>query len=234
MPCWQSWCDSHSGHPGQVPTKTVSSKSPVTLRASVRRCQIAGALQTWRTPGTYRLLAVPQPSPQGGVPFPHAAPRCAWRSPSNTSAVVSTCPSLRSHHTGDRQREFRVLPSFNRQLFAASPAGSLSGVPPDASAAVFLASRKIDSAIPFFNAFVPSQGHYNSRPILWPSQLASIQRPAGWAEGTLRNRCSTAARPLSTAMVHCFRPSTVLYLTHTGLHRAANQPTLCKRFARTE
>src|SRR5213594_5048319 len=120
MPCWRPWCDSHSGHPGQVPTKTVSSKSPVTLRASGRRCQIAGALQPWRTPASYRLLAVPRLFPQGGVPFPHAEPRCAWRFLSNTSAVVSTCPSLRSHHTGDRQREFRVLPSFNRQLFAAS------------------------------------------------------------------------------------------------------------------
>src|SRR4029077_10691671 len=120
MPCWRSWCDSHSGHPGQVPTKTVSSKSPVTLRASVRRCQIAGALQPGRAPPSYRRLAVPRLFPQGGVPFPHAAPRCACRSPSNTSAVVSTCPSLRSHHTGDRQREFRVLPSFDDQLFAAS------------------------------------------------------------------------------------------------------------------
>src|SRR5215472_12181656 len=118
MPCWRSWCDSHSGYPGQVPTKTVSSRSPVILRASVRRCQSAGALQPGRAPPSYRLPAVPRLFPQGGVPFPHAAPRCAWRSPSNISAVVSTCPSLRSHHTGDRQREFRVLPGFNRQLFA--------------------------------------------------------------------------------------------------------------------
>src|ERR1017187_3919343 len=130
MPCWRSWCDSHSGHPGQVPTKTVSSKSPVTLRASVRRCQIAGALQPWRTPASYRLLAVPQPSPQGGVPFPRAAPRCAWLSPSNTSAVVSTCPSLRSHHTGDRQRELRVLPGFNGQLFAAGRRDLVDPRPP--------------------------------------------------------------------------------------------------------
>src|SRR5258708_17808969 len=122
MPCWRSWPDIHSGHPGQVPIKTVSSKSPVTLPASVLRCQIDGALQPGRVPPSYRPLAVPRLFPQGGVPFPRAAPRCAWRSPSNTSAVVSTCPSLRSHHTGDRQREFRVLPGFNGQLFAAAPA----------------------------------------------------------------------------------------------------------------
>src|SRR5437762_4250271 len=130
MPCWQSWCDSHSGHPGQVPTKTVSPKSPVTLRASVRRCQIAGALQPGRAPPSYRLLAVPRLFPQGGVPFPHAAPRCAWRFPANTSAVVSTCPSLRFHHAGDRQREFRVLPSFNGQLFAASQRDLVDPRPP--------------------------------------------------------------------------------------------------------
>src|SRR5436190_6775615 len=118
MPCWRSWCDSHSGHPGQVPTKTVSSKSPVTLRASVRRCQIAVALEPWRTPASYRLLAAPQPSPQGGVPFPRAAPRCACRFLPNTSAVV-TSPSLCSHHARDGQREFGVLPGFNGQLFAA-------------------------------------------------------------------------------------------------------------------
>src|SRR2546422_11016460 len=129
MPCWRSWFDSHSGHPAQVPTKTVSSKSPVTLRASVRRCQIAGALQPWHAPASYRLLAVPRPFPQGGVPFPHAAPRCAWRFLSNTSAVV-TRPSLRSHHTGDRQREFRVLPSFKRQLFAASRSDLVDPRPP--------------------------------------------------------------------------------------------------------
>src|SRR5206468_10115333 len=110
MPCWRSWCDSHSGHPGQVPTKTVSPKSPVTLRASVRRCQIGGALQTGRAPPSYRLLAVPRLFPQGEVPFPHAAPRCAWRFVSNTSAVV-TRPSPRSHHARDRQREFGVLRS---------------------------------------------------------------------------------------------------------------------------
>src|SRR2546425_108182 len=96
MPCWRSWCDSHSGHPGQVPTKTVSSKSPVTLRASVRRCQIAGALQPGRAPPSYRLLRVPRLFPQGGVPFPHTAPRCAWRFLSNTSAVVLTCPVNRA------------------------------------------------------------------------------------------------------------------------------------------
>src|ERR1039458_1470980 len=119
MPCWPPWCDSHSGHPGQVPTKTVSSKSPVTLRSSGRRSQIAGALQPGRAPPSYRLLAVPRLFLQGGVPFPHAAPRCAWRFLSNTLAVVSPCPSLRSHHAGDRQRELRVLPCFNGQLFAA-------------------------------------------------------------------------------------------------------------------
>src|ERR1700676_2719966 len=85
-----------------------------------RLTQIAGALQPWRTPASYRLLAVPQPSPQGGVPFPRAAPRCAWRFLSNTSAVVSTCPSLRSHNARDRQSEFGVLPGFHGQLFAAS------------------------------------------------------------------------------------------------------------------
>src|SRR5437016_5877598 len=129
MPCWRSWCDSHSGHPAQVPTKTVSSKSPVTLRASVRRCQIAGALQPGRAPASYLLLAVPQLFPRGGVPFPRVAPRCAWRFLSNTSAVV-TPPSLRSHHTRDRQREFRVLPSFNRQLFAASRGDLVDPRPP--------------------------------------------------------------------------------------------------------
>src|SRR4030081_1635858 len=130
MPCWRSWCDSHSGHPAQVPTNTVSSKPPVTLRASVRRCQIAGALQPGRAPPSYRLPAVPRLFPQGGVPFPHAAPRCAWRSLSNTSAVVTTCPSLRSHHARDRQREFRVLPSFNRQLFAAGRRDCVVRAPP--------------------------------------------------------------------------------------------------------
>src|SRR5580704_1664051 len=130
MPCWRSWCDSHSGHPGQVPTKTVSPKSRVTLRASVRRCQIAGVLQTGRALPSYRLLAVPRLFPQGGVPFPHAAPRCASRFLSNTSAVLSTCPSLRSHHTGDRQCELRVLPSFNLQLFAASRRDLVGSRPP--------------------------------------------------------------------------------------------------------
>src|SRR5436309_15550282 len=130
MPCWRSWCDSHSGYPGQVPIKTVSSKSPVTLPASVRRCRIAGALQPGRAPPSYRLLRVPRLFPQGGVPFPHAAPRCAWRFLSNTSAVVSTCPSLGSHDTGDRQREFGVLPSFNRQLFAASRSDLVDPCPP--------------------------------------------------------------------------------------------------------
>src|SRR6516164_4590683 len=130
MPCWRSWCDSHSGHPGQVPTKTVLSRSPVTLPASGRRCQIAGGLQPGRAPPPYRLLRVPRLFPQGGVPFPHAAPRCAWRSPSNTSAVESTCPSLRSHHTGDRQREFRVLPGFNGQLFAAGRGDLVDPRPP--------------------------------------------------------------------------------------------------------
>src|SRR5579863_1371775 len=120
MPCWRPWCENHSGHPGQVLIKTVSSKSPVTLPASVRRYRIAGALQPGRAPPSYRLLRVPRLSPQGGVPFPRATPRCAWRFLSNTSAVVSTCPSLRSHHARDRQREFGVLPGFNRQLFAAS------------------------------------------------------------------------------------------------------------------
>src|SRR3984893_12982642 len=129
MPYWRSWCDSHSGHPGQVPIKTVSSKSPVTLPASVRRCQIAGALQPGRPPPSYRLLAVPRLFPQGGVPFPHAAPRCAWRSPSNTSAVV-TCPSLPSHHARDRQREFGVLPGLNGQLFAASRSDLVDPRPP--------------------------------------------------------------------------------------------------------
>src|SRR5580700_8698247 len=130
MPCWRSWFERHNGHPGQVPTKTVSSKSPVTLRASVRRCQIAGALQPGRAPPSYRLLRVPRLFPQGGVPFPRPAPRCAWRSPSNTSAVVSTCPSLRSHHTSDRQREFRVFPGFNGQLFAASRRDLVDPRPP--------------------------------------------------------------------------------------------------------
>src|SRR6266568_6178807 len=129
MPCWRSWCDSHSGHPGQVPTKTASPKSPVTLRASVRRCQIAGALQTGRAPPSYRLLAVPRLFLQGEVPFPHAAPRCAWRFLSNTSAVV-TCPSPRSHHARDRQREFGVLPGFNGQLFAASRRDLVDPRPP--------------------------------------------------------------------------------------------------------
>src|SRR5262249_31443725 len=130
MPCWRSWCEAHNGYPGQVPTKTVRSKSPVTLHASVRRCQIAGALQPGRAPPSYPLLVVPRLFPQGGVPSPHATPRCAWHSPSNTSAVVSTCPSLRSHHTRDRQRGFRVLPSFNRQLFAASHRDLVDPRPP--------------------------------------------------------------------------------------------------------
>src|SRR5437867_8085304 len=129
MPCWRPWCDSHSGHPGQVPTKTVSSKSPVTLRASFRRCQIAGALQPGRAPASYRLLAVPRLFPKGGVPFPHAAPRCAWRFLSNTSAVV-TRRSLRSHHARDRQREFGVLPGFNGQLFAAGRRDLVDPRPP--------------------------------------------------------------------------------------------------------
>src|SRR6185295_562235 len=105
----------HSGYPGQVPIKTVSSKSPVILPASVRRCQIAGALQPRRAPPSYRLLRVPRLSPPGGVPFPHAAPRCAWRFLSNTSAVV-TRASLSSHHAPDRQREFGVLSGLNGQL----------------------------------------------------------------------------------------------------------------------
>src|SRR5260370_25625556 len=129
MPCWRSWCESHSGHPDKVPTKTVSSRPPVTLRASVRGCQIAGALQPGRAPPSYRLLAVPRLFPQGGVPFPHAAPRCACRFLSNTSAVV-TRPSLRSHHARDRQRKFAVLPRFNGQLFAASRRDLVDPCPP--------------------------------------------------------------------------------------------------------
>src|SRR5260221_6930444 len=129
MPCWQSSCESRSGHPGQVPAKTVSSKSPVTLRASVRRCQIAVALPPGRDPPSYRLLAVLPPFPQGGAPFPHAAPRCACRFLSNTSAVV-TRPSLRYHHARDRQREFGVLPGFNGQLFAASRRDLVDPRPP--------------------------------------------------------------------------------------------------------
>src|SRR6266404_469640 len=129
MPCWRSWCDSHSGYPGQVPIKTVSSKSPVTLPASVRRCQIAVALQPGRAPPSYRLLAVPRLFPQGGVPFPHTAPRCASRFLSNTSAVV-TRPSLRSHHAFDRQREFGVLPGLNGQLFPASRRDLVNPRPP--------------------------------------------------------------------------------------------------------
>src|SRR5580692_213210 len=129
MPCWRSWCGSHTGYPGQVPTKTVSSKSPVTLRASARRYQTAAALQPGRAPPSYRLLAVPRLFPQGGVPFPHAAPRCASRFLSNTSAVV-TRPSPRSHHARDRQREFGVLPGFNGQLFAASRRDLVDPRPP--------------------------------------------------------------------------------------------------------
>src|ERR1700731_3824745 len=129
MPCWRSWGGSHSEHPGQVPPKTGSSKPPVTLRASVRRCQIPGALPPGRVPPSYRLLAVPRLFPQGGVPFPHAAPRGAWRFLSNTSAVV-TRPSLRSHHARDRQREFGVLPGFNGQLFAASRRDLVDPCPP--------------------------------------------------------------------------------------------------------
>src|SRR5580698_4455440 len=129
MPCWLSWCESHSGHPGQVPTKTASPKSLVTLRASVRRCQIGGALQTGRAPLSCRLLAVPRLFPQGEVPFPHAAPRRACRFLSNTSAVV-TRPSPRSHHARDRQREFGVLPGFNGQLFATSRRDRVDPRPP--------------------------------------------------------------------------------------------------------
>src|ERR1700722_11717478 len=129
MPCWRSWCDSHSGYPGQVPTKTVLSKSRVTLRASIRRCQIAGTLQTGRAPPSYRLLAVPRLFPQGGVPFPHAATRCAWRFRSNTSAVV-TRPSPRAHHARDRQREFGVLPGFNFQLLATGRRDLVDPSPP--------------------------------------------------------------------------------------------------------
>src|ERR1700693_1132045 len=129
MPCWRSWCDSHNGYPGPVPTETVPSKPPVTLRASIRRCQRPGAIQLGPAPPSYRLLAVPQLFPQGGVPFPHAAPRRAWRFRSNTSAVV-TRPSLRSHHARDRQREFGVLPGFNRQLFAASRRDLVDPRPP--------------------------------------------------------------------------------------------------------
>src|SRR6266480_482391 len=94
-----------------------------------RLCQIAGALQTGRAPPSYRLLAVPRLFPQGGVPFPHAAPRCAWRFLSNTSAVV-TRPSPRSHHARDRQREFGVLPGFNGQLFATSRRDLVDPRPP--------------------------------------------------------------------------------------------------------
>src|SRR5258706_807495 len=129
MPCCWPSCDSHSEYPGPVPTKTVSSKSPVTLRGSVRRCQIAGALPPGRDPPSYLLLAIPRPFPQGGDPFPHAAPRCACRFLSNTSAVV-TCPSLRSHHARDRQREFGVLPGFNGQLFAPSRRDLVDPRPP--------------------------------------------------------------------------------------------------------
>src|SRR5260370_800921 len=105
------------------------SKYPESLRAPCRRCKIAGALQPGRDPPPYRLLAVPRLFPQGGVPFPHAAPRCAWRCLSNTSAVV-TRPSLRSHHARDRQREFGVLPGFNGQLFAASRRDLVDPRPP--------------------------------------------------------------------------------------------------------
>src|SRR5580658_4061012 len=129
MPCWRSWCESHNGHPGQVPTKTVSSRSPATLRVSVRRCQIAGALQPGRGPPSCRPLRVPRLFPQGGVPFPHRAPRCAWRFLSNTAAVVAR-PLLRSHHTGDGQRELGVLSSFNRQLFAATGRDLVDPGPP--------------------------------------------------------------------------------------------------------
>src|SRR5262249_5618307 len=67
---------------------------------------------------------------RGGTPFLHAAPRYAWRSSSNTSGAVSTCPSLASHHTGDRQREPGVLSSFNRQLSAASRRDLVDPRPP--------------------------------------------------------------------------------------------------------
>src|SRR6202048_2046690 len=129
MPCSRSWCEIRNGYPGQVPTKTVSSKSPVTLLASVRCCQIAGALQPGRVPPSGRLLRVLRLFPQDGVPFPHAAPRCAWRFLSNTSAVV-TRPSLPSHHARDRQREFGVLPVFTAQLFAPSRRDLVDPRPP--------------------------------------------------------------------------------------------------------
>src|SRR5262249_57839194 len=48
---------------------------------------------------------------------------------SNTSAVV-TPPSLRSHYARDRQREFGVLPRFNRQLFATSRRDLVDPRPP--------------------------------------------------------------------------------------------------------
>src|SRR5580704_14126179 len=129
MPCWRSWFDNHSGHPGQAPIETASSKSPVTLRASGQRCQIAGAPHPGRASLSYRRLAIPRLSPQGGVPFPHAAPRCAWRLLSNTS-TVATRLSLRSHHARDREREFGVLPGFNGQLFAASRRDLVDPRPP--------------------------------------------------------------------------------------------------------
>src|SRR3954451_10320061 len=129
MSCSRPSCVSHSGYPDQVPIKTVSSKSPVTLPAFVRHCRIAGALQPWHTPASYRLLAAPRFFPRGGVPFPHAAPHCAWRFLSNTSAVV-TRRSLRSHHARDRHREFGVLPAFTGQLFAASRRDLVDPRPP--------------------------------------------------------------------------------------------------------
>src|SRR6185312_9198232 len=129
MPCWRSWCDSHSGYPGEAPTKIVSSKSPVTLRASDRRSQTAVALQSWRTPQSCRPLRVQRLFPQGGVPFPRAARRRAWRSRSNTSAV-ETGASLRSHHARDCQGEFGVFSGFNGQLFAASRRDLVDPCPP--------------------------------------------------------------------------------------------------------
>ncbi len=49
------------------------------------------------------------------------------------------------------------------------------------------------TAPPSFRGFLPSPGHYNLPKFPWPSQLASNQPPAGWADGTLRNRWRTPA-----------------------------------------
>jgi len=119
MPCWQSWCDSHSGHPGQVPTKNrviqisrdsscFSPTLPNRRRASARArsavipsaCSSAAFSARWSSISLAQRLAAPgalHPIPQPSYQHVrHSAPSHG-RSPTVSFAYfrVSTANCLR-------------------------------------------------------------------------------------------------------------------------------------------